>query len=307
MPEPEVGATFAFKADVEPERMQALLNKNELKHDKLDDHGHEVWLIGYTDRDHIGTYVPETKTLFTSDREAFRECLTESKPPYANPNFDEEKYGKYFTQDAEGNYKLIPEKADEYFDLLVKLWKEQDDKEVNEAFFINPTSLDGYERGCVIKDDDGEYKFVTSHDEAHPVALFDTKEAAEEVAKKLADQHTASKFPVVAESLLHEANLTEKKWEVRLESGKALRQAIDGEDGEEIKEALKNCYKEINRKMPEEFDEDELESMLDDLDMADFSENEEVGVDAEEAEDNVNAYLGDFYDFCDGYNIWVEI
>lgn len=229
----------------------------------------------------------------------FREAL--------NPNFDKEKYGKYFTQDAEGNYKLIPEKADEYFDLLVKLWKEQDDKEVNEAFFINPTSLDGYERGCVIKDDDGEYKFVTSHDEAHPVALFDTKEAAEEVAKKLADQHTASKFPVVAESLLHEANLTEKKWEVRLESGKALRQAIDGEDGEEIKEALKNCYKEINRKMPEEFDEDELESMLDDLDMADFSENEEVGVDAEEAEYNVNAYLGDFYDFCDGYNIWVEI
>lgn len=59
--------------------------------------------------------------------------------------------------------------------------------------------------------------------------------------------------------------------------------------------------------MPEEFDEDELESMLDDLDMADFSENEEVGVDAEEAEYNVNAYLGDFYDFCDGYNIWVEI
>lgn len=315
------------------------------------------------------------------------ECLDEGK----NPNFDEEKYGKYFTQDAKGNYKLIPEKADEYFDLLVKLWKEQDDKEVNEAFFINPTSLDGYEHGCVIKDDDGEYKFVTSHDEAHPVALFDTKEAAEEVAKKLADQHTASKFPVVAESLLHEAKkvssivmytledsdkdffsdiirqhysgelkgetpnkvevddtgirvytdksniyyfgpkfaggtataekiidyltkhtleesvLTEKKWEVRLESGKALRQAIDGEDGEEIKEALKNCYKEINRKMPEEFDEDELESMLDDLDMADFSENEEVGVDAEEAEDNVNAYLGDFYDFCDGYNIWVEI
>lgn len=229
----------------------------------------------------------------------FREAL--------NSNFDEEKYGKYFTQDAEGNYSLIPEKADEYFDLLVKLWKEQDDKEVNEAFFINPTSLDGYEHGCVIKDDDGEYKFVTSHDEAHPVALFDTKEAAEEVAKKLAAQHTASKFPVVAESLLHEANLTEKKWEVRLESGKALRQAIDGEDGEEIKEALKNCYKEINRKMPEEFDEDELESMLDDLDMADFSENEEVGVDAEEAEDNVNAYLGDFYDFCDGYNIWVEI
>ena len=59
--------------------------------------------------------------------------------------------------------------------------------------------------------------------------------------------------------------------------------------------------------MPEEFDEDELESTLDDLDMADFSENEEVGVDAEEARDNVDAYLNDFYDLCDGYNIWVEI
>lgn len=55
--------------------------------------------------------------------------------------------------------------------------------------------------------------------------------------------------------------------------------------------------------MPEALDDDELENTLDELDMADFVENEEIDVDEYEARDNVNAYLADFYDFCDGYNI----
>lgn len=38
---------------------------------------------------------------------------TESKGPYENPNFDEKKFGKYFDDDN----KLIPELADEYFEV----------------------------------------------------------------------------------------------------------------------------------------------------------------------------------------------
>lgn len=52
----------------------------------------------------------------------------EGKGSYGNPNFDEEKYGKYFEVNEKGEYKLIPEKADEYFHLLSKLWREADEK-----------------------------------------------------------------------------------------------------------------------------------------------------------------------------------
>ena len=88
----------------------------------------------------------------------------------------------------------------------------------------------------------------------------------------------------------------EKKWDLSLESGAALRTAIDEEDIDNIVEALKNCYKEINRKMPEAMDDDELENQLDDIDMA-FSDPEDVD------EELVDMYLADFYDLCDGYNI----
>lgn len=47
-------------------------------------------------------------------------------------------------------------------------------------------------------------------------------------------------------------------------------------------------------------DDDELEDQLEDIDMA-FSDPEEVD------EDLVDMYLADFYDFCDGCSIWVEM
>lgn len=37
--------------------------------------------------------------------------------------------------------------------------------------------------------------------------------------------------------------------------------------------------------------------------MADFEPDAELDVDEDEARENIDAYLSDFYDFCDGYNI----
>lgn len=78
MPIPKVGATFAFRANVDQDRVLDLIQKNNLKYDEYNDHGALIWLIGHTDTDHIATYVPETQTLYTSSREAFRECFGES-------------------------------------------------------------------------------------------------------------------------------------------------------------------------------------------------------------------------------------
>lgn len=73
MPIPKNGATFAFRATVDEPEISRLLQKKDLKFSKVDDNGTIVWLIGYGDTDHIATYVPSTKTLYTDSRELFRE------------------------------------------------------------------------------------------------------------------------------------------------------------------------------------------------------------------------------------------
>lgn len=74
MPIPKEGATFAFKAKITvKEYFDILMGNTELDYDEFMDHGHIVYLIGHKNAtDHIATYVPETETLFTSTREAFR-------------------------------------------------------------------------------------------------------------------------------------------------------------------------------------------------------------------------------------------
>ena len=94
------------------------------------------------------------------------------------------------------------------------------------------------------------------------------------------------------------AKLTERAWNNKLASGKDLRDAIDDEDYERVVHCLRACWQEINEKMPEDFDEYDLEDKFVELDPI-----EEDGYD----EDELNYQLSDLYDFCDGYGIWVEL
>ena len=75
MPIPDRGATFAFKATITSAEFDKIRWEEhpELAYFMVDDHGHPVFLIGHVNAtDHIATYVPETQTLYTSTREAFR-------------------------------------------------------------------------------------------------------------------------------------------------------------------------------------------------------------------------------------------
>jgi len=94
---------------------------------------------------------------------------------------------------------------------------------------------------------------------------------------------------------LKESTLTEKKWDYTLQSGKALRQAIDDEDVERVKENLKKCWEEIHKQFPDDFDEYELEDKITEID---YSEDDI---------DEVDYQLDDLYDFCDAMSIWVEL
>lgn len=101
--------------------------------------------------------------------------------------------------------------------------------------------------------------------------------------------------------------LEEKQWKHELTSGKKLRQAIDSENYEEVKNALKDCYREINQLIPDDFEEYQLEDKLEELDILDTEPNADFDVDEDDVEDNWNYALSDFYDFCDAYNIWVSM
>ena len=75
MPIPDKGATFAFKATITANEFHSIMNdRPELDYSIYMEYNDVlVYLIGHKNTtDHIATYVPETQTLFTSTREAFR-------------------------------------------------------------------------------------------------------------------------------------------------------------------------------------------------------------------------------------------
>ena len=88
--------------------------------------------------------------------------------------------------------------------------------------------------------------------------------------------------------------LEERMWRYTLGAGKDIRDAIDEEDYEGTKEALIKAYKEINKKDPDLFDDDELEEIINDLESMDNDE------------DAINYELSEFYDLCDNLGIWIS-
>jgi len=99
------------------------------------------------------------------------------------------------------------------------------------------------------------------------------------------------------------------EWKYTLKHGKALRHAIRSDNMGRVLELLKDCYDEIHRKFPEEYDEDDLQDDLDEIENEeDNLENyEEYGMEYEDVEDNVNYILNNFYDLCDALRVWAEI
>lgn len=98
-------------------------------------------------------------------------------------------------------------------------------------------------------------------------------------------------------------------WTYTLKSGKSLRNAINSEDMSEVLRVLGDCWKEIHKKFPEDYDGYELESDLDEIEnQLDNVENyEDYDMTYEDVEDEVNYLIERLYDFCDSMRIWVDI
>lgn len=99
-------------------------------------------------------------------------------------------------------------------------------------------------------------------------------------------------------------------WKIKLANGKNLRRAIDsGDDMVNVLTALEDCWREIHKKMPDEYDEDDLENDLDEIEnQIDNAENyDDYGMSEYEVQEEIDYLLDQFYDFCDNARVWVNM
>lgn len=101
--------------------------------------------------------------------------------------------------------------------------------------------------------------------------------------------------------------LQEKNWKHQLSVGGKLRKAIEDMDYDLIKELLIAAYKEIHEVDPENFDEDDLDRAVDDVEILDTEPDEEIDVDESDIEGNFDYELNNLYDLCDALNIWIPL
>lgn len=147
---------------------------------------------------------------------------------------------------------------------------------------------------------------------------YDPDWASEEYNRKI-DTAITRVAELVAEDLLAHAPdtikecvegkeiLQEKNWKHQLSVGSRLRQAIEDADYDLIKELLIAAYKEIHEVDPENFDEDDLDRSVEDIEFLDTEPDDEIDVDESDIEDNFDYELNNLYDLCDALNIWIPL
>lgn len=100
-----------------------------------------------------------------------------------------------------------------------------------------------------------------------------------------------------------------RRWTYKLMTGKQLRQAISDDDMTATLDALKECWEEINKAMPDIYDNDDLVNDLEELDnqLDNCTNYEDYSMTEDDVQDEINYILRNFYDFCDDNNIWITL
>lgn len=104
-----------------------------------------------------------------------------------------------------------------------------------------------------------------------------------------------------------ESYLGEKTWKYEIPGAIAngLRKGITDQDYPEIKTYLTKAWQAVNKMMPEDFTDDELDDKISDFEFYEIEPNEYA--DEQDIIDNWDYELSDFYDFCDAYGVWIPL
>ena len=92
------------------------------------------------------------------------------------------------------------------------------------------------------------------------------------------------------------------QWKYTIESGKALREAIEDGDLEATLKCLMNCFHELLDKLDDEDLEDyelDLGGILYELANYDSDDDDDM--------ETIDEYLAEFYDICDDVRAWILI
>ena len=105
------------------------------------------------------------------------------------------------------------------------------------------------------------------------------------------------------------------KWKYTLKRGKALREAVEGVDLIEVLDELYMCYEELFE--ADIIDQDDHDRYIDDLlettenveEILEYSDDYEDDdyLDDEDAQDEVDWQLTEFYDLCDNIGVWIPL
>jgi len=98
-------------------------------------------------------------------------------------------------------------------------------------------------------------------------------------------------------------------WKYRLKVGSDLREAISDENYEDVLKYLEKAWREINKQFPEDYEEDELNEDIADIENErdNLLNYEDYDMKMEDVEENINYLLTNLYDYCDNMGIWIEI
>ena len=98
-------------------------------------------------------------------------------------------------------------------------------------------------------------------------------------------------------------------WKYRLKTGSDLRESINDENYEDVLKYLEKSWREINKKFPNDYEEDELNEDIADIENErdNLFNYEDYDMTMEDVEENINYLLTNLYDFCDNMGIWIEI
>lgn len=99
------------------------------------------------------------------------------------------------------------------------------------------------------------------------------------------------------------------RWAYTLNSGKELRTAIRRDDPGAVLEALKSCFRELHRKLPEDFDEYDLDEVFDDIDNErdNLYNYEDYDMTYQDVLDNIDYILNNLYDICNALDVWIDV
>lgn len=90
-----------------------------------------------------------------------------------------------------------------------------------------------------------------------------------------------------------------RNWKFTIKSGHQLRELIGSGNYNALFDAMIAVWKDIHRVVPEDFDEFDLQDAIDEI--------ESVRGCNVIVNDEIDGLLTEIYDFCDAYDLWLEL